>query len=191
MISFNQADQADEDEPSGPEQPRPAPPEPEQPTPQPPHPEIPPSGPEEPRLPSPGPEPLPTPVPGPTDPGLPHPVLGPMHVDIKSPCGGWAEPEPSRYFPRCLAKSTGSGILELGGLCLRPVPAAADRLGDGLLPAFKHFTNLLNRAPLSVSQAPLRPTGGERNPIPGVLAGLGSKQKRQPDSYSKTYQQTQ
>jgi hypothetical protein len=58
------------------------------------------------------------------------------------------------------------------------------------LAAFKHFTHLLKRAPAGVPQAPLRPAGGERNPIPGIFAGLGSEQKRQAYSYSKTDQQT-
>jgi hypothetical protein len=58
------------------------------------------------------------------------------------------------------------------------------------LTAFKHFTHLLKRAPAGVPQAPLRPAGGERNPIPGILTRLGGEQKRQAYSDSKTDQQT-
>jgi len=73
---------------------------------------------------------------------------------------------------------------------LRAVPSATDHLRNALLTAFEDIAHLLNRTAIRVPQTPPCPTGSERDPISGIFTRLGSEQKRQPASYSKTNHQT-
>src|SRR5207253_6900635 len=71
------------------------------------------------------------------------------------------------------------------------VAAASNRPGDAFLATFQHIAHLLDRAAAGSAQTAPRTARSERNPASRIFPGLGSEQKRQPDSDSKTDQQTQ
>jgi hypothetical protein len=81
--------------------------------------------------------------------------------------------------------------LKLTDLCFGAISAPSDSFGDGLLAAFEHIPHLLDGKPARGPKLASSATRGVGNPISSVFARLGSQQKRQSDSDSKTDQQTQ
>jgi hypothetical protein len=81
--------------------------------------------------------------------------------------------------------------LEFGGFGLSAIPTPTDRFRNALLTTLDDVSHLLNGPAARCSQTARSTTRRERNPVPGIFAGLRSEQKSESNSNSETHKQTQ